>query len=81
MAQVVVKVNGRDFALSCPDGQEARIRHQVLEGNADEQPQVGQEALHVGRHFGFGVGGGQLVGTAQPFPQTFLTGDPGSSHG
>jgi cell division protein ZapA len=26
MAQVVVKVNGRDFALSCPDGQEPRIR-------------------------------------------------------
>jgi len=26
MAQVVVKVNGRDFALSCPDGQEGRIR-------------------------------------------------------
>jgi cell division protein ZapA len=26
MAQVVVKVNGRDFPLSCPDGQEPRIR-------------------------------------------------------
>jgi len=26
MGQVVVKVNGRDFALSCADGQEARIR-------------------------------------------------------
>lgn len=26
MGQVVVKVNGRDFALSCTDGQEARIR-------------------------------------------------------
>jgi len=26
MGQVVVKVNGRDFALSCPDGQEPRIR-------------------------------------------------------
>jgi cell division protein ZapA len=26
MAQVVVKVNGRDFALSCADGQEVRIR-------------------------------------------------------
>jgi cell division protein ZapA len=26
MAQVVVKVNGRDFPLSCPDGQEGRIR-------------------------------------------------------
>ena len=26
MGQVVVKVNGRDFALSCPDGQESRIR-------------------------------------------------------
>ena len=26
MGQVVVRVNGRDFALSCTDGQEARIR-------------------------------------------------------
>jgi cell division protein ZapA len=26
MGQVIVKVNGRDFALSCPDGQEPRIR-------------------------------------------------------
>jgi cell division protein ZapA len=26
MGQVVVKVNGRDFPLSCPDGQEPRIR-------------------------------------------------------
>ena len=26
MGQVVVKVNGRDFALSCADGQEARTR-------------------------------------------------------
>jgi len=26
MAQVDVRVNGRDFALSCPDGQEPRIR-------------------------------------------------------
>jgi cell division protein ZapA len=26
MGEVVVKVNGRDFALSCPDGQEPRIR-------------------------------------------------------
>src|SRR5579863_2055320 len=26
MGQVVVKVNGRDFALSCADGQEPRIR-------------------------------------------------------
>jgi cell division protein ZapA len=26
MGQVVVKINGRDFALSCADGQEPRIR-------------------------------------------------------
>ena len=26
MGQVVVKVNGRDFQLTCADGQEARIR-------------------------------------------------------
>jgi cell division protein ZapA len=26
MGHVVVKVNGRDFPLSCPDGQEPRIR-------------------------------------------------------
>jgi cell division protein ZapA len=26
MGQVVVKVNGRDFSLSCADGQEARTR-------------------------------------------------------
>jgi len=26
MGQVIVKVNGRDFPLTCPDGQEPRIR-------------------------------------------------------
>ena len=26
MGQVVVKVNGRDFPLTCPDGQEPRLR-------------------------------------------------------
>ena len=26
MGEVVVKINGRDFPLSCPDGQEPRIR-------------------------------------------------------
>ena len=26
MGQVVVKVNGREFSLACPDGQEARLR-------------------------------------------------------
>lgn len=26
MAQITVKVNGRDFLLGCPDGQEGRIR-------------------------------------------------------
>src|SRR5437764_8881575 len=38
MGQVVVKVNGRDFALSCPDGQEPRIRRlaQYIDGKIGE---------------------------------------------
>jgi cell division protein ZapA len=38
MGQVVVKVNGRDFALSCPDGQEPRIRRlaQYVDGKIGE---------------------------------------------
>src|SRR5438046_8066811 len=34
MGQVVVKVNGRDFALSCADGQEPRIRRLAQYGDA-----------------------------------------------
>mgnify|MGYP001178329919 CR=1 FL=1 len=38
MAQVTVKINGRDFALSCDDGQEARIRRlaQIVDARASE---------------------------------------------
>lgn len=38
MAQVTVKVNGRDFSLSCDDGQEARIRRlaQMVDGRVTE---------------------------------------------
>ena len=38
MGQVVVKVNGRDFALSCADGQEGRIRRlaQYVDGRVGE---------------------------------------------
>ena len=30
MGQVTVKVNGREFPLSCADGQESRIRRLAL---------------------------------------------------
>ena len=38
MGQVVVKVNGRDFALNCGDGQEPRIRRlaQYVDGKIGE---------------------------------------------
>ena len=38
MAQVTVKVNGRDFALSCDDGQEPRIRRlaQMIDARVTE---------------------------------------------
>jgi cell division protein ZapA len=38
MGEVVVKVNGRDFALSCADGQEPRIRRlaQYVDGKIAE---------------------------------------------
>ena len=38
MGQVVVKVNGRDFPLSCDDGQEPRIRRlaQYIDGKVSE---------------------------------------------
>ena len=38
MGEVVVKVNGRDFALSCADGQEPRIRRlaQYVDGKIGE---------------------------------------------
>jgi cell division protein ZapA len=45
MGQVVVKVNGRDFALSCPDGEEPRIRRlaQYVDGKtADFVKALGQ---------------------------------------
>jgi cell division protein ZapA len=45
MGQVVVKVNGRDFPLSCPDGQEPRIRRlaQYVDAKVGEFTQtVGQ---------------------------------------
>ena len=38
MGEVVVKVNGRDFALNCADGQEPRIRRlaQYVDGKIGE---------------------------------------------
>jgi cell division protein ZapA len=38
MAQVTVKINGRDFALSCDDGQEPRIRRlaQMIDARVTE---------------------------------------------
>src|SRR4051812_48294281 len=38
MAQVIVKINGRDFALSCDDGQEPRIRRlaQMIDARVTE---------------------------------------------
>ena len=45
MGQVVVKVNGREFPLSCADGQEARIRRlaQYVDAKVGEYTkQIGQ---------------------------------------
>src|SRR5271154_6246673 len=45
MGQVVVKVNGRDFALNCADGQEARIRRLVQYVDA----KIGEFAKNLGQ--------------------------------
>ena len=51
MGQVVVKVNGRDFALRCADGQEARLRQlaQFVDAKvsqfAKELGQIGEARL------------------------------------
>ena len=51
MGQVVVKINGRDFPLSCADGQEMRTRRlaQYVDGKigefAKELGQVGETRL------------------------------------
>ena len=45
MGQVVVKVNGRDFALRCADGQEARLRQLAQFVDA----KVGQFAKELGQ--------------------------------
>jgi cell division protein ZapA len=51
MGQVVVKINGRDFPLSCADGQEMRTRRlaQYVDGKigefAKELGQVGESRL------------------------------------
>ncbi len=45
MGQVVVKVNGRDFPLSCADGQEPRIRRLAQYVDA----KVGEFARTVGQ--------------------------------
>jgi cell division protein ZapA len=45
MGQVVVKVNGRDFALRCADGQETRLRQLAQFVDA----KVGQFAKELGQ--------------------------------
>lgn len=45
MGQVVAKVNGRDFALRCADGQEARVRQLAQFVDA----RVGQFAKELGQ--------------------------------
>ena len=45
MGQVVVKVNGRDFALSCADGQEPRIRRLAQYVDA----KIGEFAKNLGQ--------------------------------
>jgi cell division protein ZapA len=45
MGQVVVKVNGRDFALNCADGQEARIRRLAQYVDA----KIGEFAKNLGQ--------------------------------
>src|SRR5260370_22816628 len=52
MGQVVVKVNGRDFALSCADGQEPRIRRLAQYVDA----KIGEFAKNLGQ-----IGEAQLV--------------------
>jgi cell division protein ZapA len=45
MGQVVVKVNGREFPLSCADGQEPRIRRLAQYVDA----KVGEFTRHIGQ--------------------------------
>jgi cell division protein ZapA len=45
MGQIVVKVNGRDFTLSCADGQEPRIRRLAQYVDA----RVGEFARNLGQ--------------------------------
>ena len=45
MSQVVVKINGRDFPLSCPDGQEPRIRRLAQYVDA----KIGEFAKNLGQ--------------------------------
>jgi cell division protein ZapA len=45
MGQVVVKVNGRDFALSCAEGQEPRIRRLAQYVDA----KIGEFAKNLGQ--------------------------------
>jgi len=45
MGQVVVKVNGRDFALNCADGQEPRIRRLAQYVDA----KIGEFAKNLGQ--------------------------------
>src|SRR5229473_2128222 len=45
MGQIVVKVNGRDFALSCTDGQEPRIRRLAQYVDA----KIGEFAKNLGQ--------------------------------
>ena len=44
-------------------GEEPLIRHKVVEGHADQQAQVRQERLHVGRHLGFRLGASTCAGS------------------
>ena len=65
MGQVVVKVNGRDFALSCADGQEPRIRRLAQYVDA----KIGEFAKNLGQiaEFQFSAAAGTGKETACGF--------------
>ena len=55
-------------------------RHEVLEGHADEQPQVGEERLRVRRQVGHGRVGRLLARVGQPLAQRVGAGDARVPH-
>jgi hypothetical protein len=61
-------------------GEEAVVGDEVIEGNADQQAEVGEEQLHVGRHLRLGLGGVELDGAAEAFLEGGAGLDPWGAH-